>query len=88
MAMYLGECPVFMIMPIGHWSSNAFLWYIRKQVMGFSQNMAKRMLSCQNFRHIPDIHTRIQQDNPRIRNHPDNTETRRNVSGDLHRCIR
>lgn len=23
MAMYLGECPVFMIMLIGHWSSNA-----------------------------------------------------------------
>jgi hypothetical protein len=25
MAMYLGECPVFMIMLIGRWSSNAFL---------------------------------------------------------------
>ncbi len=28
MAMYLGECPVYTIMLIGHWSSNAFLWYI------------------------------------------------------------
>ncbi len=74
MAMYLGECPVFMIMLIGHWSSDAFLRFIRKQVIGFSQNVAKRMLSCQNFRHIPDIHTRVQQDDPPIRNHPDNDQ--------------
>ena len=87
MAMYL-ECPVFMIMLIGRWSSNAFLRYIRKQVMEFSQNVVKRMLSCQNFRHIPDIHMRIQQDDPRIRNHPDNAETRRNVGGDSHRRVR
>ncbi len=33
MAMYLGECPVFMIMLIGCWSSDAFLRYIRKQVL-------------------------------------------------------
>ena len=70
MAMYLGECSVFMIMLIGCWSSNAFLRYIRKQVMEFSQNVAKSILSCQNFRHIPDIHMRVKQDNPRIRNHP------------------
>ena len=71
MAMYLGECPVvFMIMLIGRWSSDAFLRYIRKQVMEFSQNVAKSILSCQNFRHIPDIHMRVKQDNPRIRNHP------------------
>jgi hypothetical protein len=56
--------------------------------MEFSQNVAKRMSSCKNFRHIPDIHTRVQQDNPRIRNHPDNTETRRNVGGDSHRRVR
>ena len=41
MAMYLGECPVFMIVLISCWSSNAFLCYIRKQVMEFSQNVAK-----------------------------------------------
>ncbi len=42
MAMYLGECPVFMIMIIGRWSSDAFLCYIRKQVMEFSQTSQKR----------------------------------------------
>jgi hypothetical protein len=56
--------------------------------MEFSQNVAKRMLLCQNFRHIPDIHTRVQQDDPRIRNHPDNAETRKNIGGDLHHCVR
>ena len=30
MAMFLGGCPVFLIMMIGCWSSNAFLHYIRK----------------------------------------------------------
>jgi len=88
MTMYLGECPVFMIMLIGCLSSDAYLRYIRKQVMEVSQNVVKRMLSCQNFRHIPDIHTRIQQDDPHIRNHPDNAETRRNVGGDSHRRVR
>jgi hypothetical protein len=46
MAMYLRECPVFMIMLIGCWSSDAFLRYICKQVMEFSQNVAKKMLVC------------------------------------------
>jgi hypothetical protein len=32
MAMFLGNCLVCLIMMIGCWSSNAFLWYIRKQV--------------------------------------------------------
>jgi hypothetical protein len=88
MAMYLGECPILMIMLIRCWSSDAFLRYIRKQVMEFIQNVAKRMLLCRNFRHIPDIHMRIQQDNPCIRNHPDNAETRRNIGGNSHHCVR
>ena len=86
--MYLSKCPVFMIMLIGRWSSDAFLCYIRKQVMEFSQNVAKKMLSCQNFRHIPDIHLRIPTNNPCIWNHPVNVETRRNVGGDSHGGVR
>jgi hypothetical protein len=65
MAMYLGECPVLMIMHMGRWSSNPFLCYIRKQVMEFSQKVVKRMLSCQNFVQIPDAHTRVAPDDPR-----------------------
>ena len=83
MAMYLGECAVFTIMLIGCWSSDAFLRYIRKQVMEFSQNVAKKMLTYQNFHHIPDIHSRIPRDDSRQRNNPNNAETRRNVGGNM-----
>jgi hypothetical protein len=88
MAMYLGECPVFMIMLIGRWSSNTFLQYIRKQVIGFSQDVAKRMVTCQNFRHIPDIHTGVAPDDSRIRNHPENAKIRRNVGSNMHHCVK
>ncbi len=88
MAMYPGECLIFMIMLIVCWSSDAFLRYIRKQVMEFSQNVAKKMLLCQNFRHIPDIHMRVPSDDLRIRNHPNNANTRRNVGGDSRRRVR
>jgi hypothetical protein len=88
MTMYLGECPVFMIMLIGRWSSNAFLRYIIKEVMEFSQNVAKRMLACQNFRHIPDIHTQVAPDDPIIRNYPENAETRGNVGDDTNCRVR
>jgi ankyrin repeat protein len=83
MKMYLGECAVLTIMLIGCWLSNAFLCYIRKQVMEFSQNVAKKMLTCQNFCHIPDIHRRIPQDDPRQQNNPNNSETQRNVGGNM-----
>ena len=41
MAMYLDEVPVFTIMMIGRWSSDAFLKYIRKQVELFSNNISQ-----------------------------------------------
>ena len=44
MAMFLGECPVYTIMMIGRWSSDAFLRYNRKQVEQFSHNVAQRMI--------------------------------------------
>jgi hypothetical protein len=47
MQMYLGECPVYTIVLIGCWSSDAFLQYIRKQIEQFSHNV-----SCQNV----DLH--------------------------------
>lgn len=56
MAMYLGECPVFTIMLIGRWSSQAFLRYIRKQVEQFSQDISAKMIKVQFFRHVPDAY--------------------------------
>jgi hypothetical protein len=57
MAMYLGKCSVYMIMLIGQRSSDAFLRYICKQVMEFSQNVAK-------YADFPKLqtHTRNQQE--------------------------
>ena len=87
MAMNLGECPVYTIMMIGRWSSDAFLRYIRKQVEQFSHNVAQRMLRFFTDRHIPDIDPVISHMDPRQRNHPDNAETRRNVGGDSSRRV-
>jgi hypothetical protein len=41
MAMHLAEVPVYTIMIIGRWSSDAFLRYIRKQVAQFSQTFLR-----------------------------------------------
>ena len=85
MSMYLGECPVYTIMMIGRWSSDAFLLYIRKQVEQFSHNVSIRMLRFESFRHIPDRAPQISRLDPRQRNHPDNAETRRNIGGNSSR---
>ena len=49
MSMYLGKYPVYTIMMIGRWSSDAFLLYIRKQVKQFSHNVSIRMLRFELF---------------------------------------
>jgi hypothetical protein len=58
MAMYLGDVPVYSIMMIGRWSSDAFLRYIRKQVEQFTHNVSRRMIIHQYFRHIPQANPR------------------------------
>jgi hypothetical protein len=54
MAMYLGGVPVFAIMMIGRWSSDAFMRYIRKQIEEFTFDVSSRMLTMQHFRHVPN----------------------------------
>jgi hypothetical protein len=49
MAMYLAGIPVFTIMLLGRWSSDAFLRYIRKQVKEFSSGISQRMICQDNF---------------------------------------
>ena len=87
MAMYLGECPIYTIMMIGRWSSDAFLRYIRKQVEQFSHNISCRMIPFQFQRHIPDLEPAVSHIDPRQRNHPDNAKTRRNIGGNLSRRV-
>ena len=79
MAMYLDEVPVYTIMLIGRWSSDAFLLYIRKQVEQFSHNVSSRMIRHVNFTHIPDFQPTISRHDPRQRNHRANTQTRYNL---------
>ena len=54
MAMYLNGIPVYTIMLLGRWSSDAFLRYIRKQVTEFSNGVARKMIQNPKFHHIPD----------------------------------
>ena len=83
MAMFLGGCPVFLIMMIGRWSSDAFLRYIRKQVKEFNHDVSRKMLTHMFHRHIPNYSSQtVSHLDPRQRNHPDNTETQNNVGGD------
>eukprot|EP00957_Ditylum_brightwellii_P098518 7504945-Ditylum_brightwellii.AAC.1 len=88
MAMYLGKCPVYTIMMIGRWSSNAFLRYIRKQAEQFSHNVSKQMLIFEFFRHVPDREPMVSRLNPWQQNHPDNKLKRKNFGGNMSQCVR
>ena len=55
MAMYLDEIPIYTIMMIGRWSSDAWIRYIRKQVDQFAHNVSKRMNKHMHYRHIPIV---------------------------------
>jgi hypothetical protein len=49
MAMYLAGVPVYTIMLLGRWSSDAFLRYIRKEVQEFSKSVSSKMIKRDNF---------------------------------------
>ena len=87
-AMYLGECSVYVILMIERWLSDPFLRYVRKQVKQFSHNVSSRMLRFELHRHVRDYVPTVSRMGPRQRNHPDNTETRKNVGGDLSQRVR
>jgi hypothetical protein len=74
MAMYLAKVPVFTIMLIGRWSSDAFLLYIRKQVQDFSKDISSKMIMNEHFFTIPDT----SKEDPRISNHLQNHSSRKN----------
>jgi hypothetical protein len=65
MAMYLNRVPVYTIMLLGRWASDAFLRYIRKQVEQFCQGVSQAMIQTGHFHHIPDNR---RQDNSKTRN--------------------
>ena len=53
MMMYLAKTPPYTIMMQGRWHSNAFLRYIEKQVLEFSQGVAQKMLLRNTFFNVP-----------------------------------
>lgn len=81
MSMYLDEVPVYTIMLMGRWSSDAFLRYIRKQVEQFSHNVSSRMIRHQHFTHVPQNNQHVSRHDPRQHNHRDNFQTRTNMAG-------
>jgi hypothetical protein len=88
MEMYLAGVPVYTIMLIGRWSSDAFLHYIRKQVKQFSRHVAKQIITFRLFCTIPDIAPRVVSiKDPWQRTHHDKTETRQNIGGDRSRRV-
>ncbi len=55
MSMFLSGTPVYTIMLIGRWSSDAFMRYIRKQVLAASHGISAKMLTYEDFFTIPDF---------------------------------
>ena len=66
MAMFMDDTPVFMIMLMGRWSSDAFLKYIRRQVLEFSKGMSRRMVKNKYLYSIPTHQAKI--NDPRTQN--------------------
>jgi hypothetical protein len=55
MSMFLSGTPVYTIMLIGRWSSDAFMRYIRKQVLAASHGISRKMLTYEDFFTVPDF---------------------------------
>jgi hypothetical protein len=62
MAMYLAGVPACTIMLTGCWSSDAFLCYIRRQVLEFSAGVSSKMLLRDEFFAI----SKITREDPRV----------------------
>jgi type III secretory pathway component EscS len=82
MAMYLAGVPVYTIMLIGRWSSDAFLRYIRRQVQEFSAGVSRRMILSEDFFTIPES---AHQEDPRNRNQCHNFSERSHIGLDAQR---
>ena len=53
MMLYLSGAPIFTIMKIGRWLSDAFLDYIEQQVLSFSKGISTKMLHSDTFFNFP-----------------------------------
>jgi hypothetical protein len=56
--MFLAGTLVYTIMLMGCWSSDAFMRYIRKQVLSLSHGISAKMLTYEKFFMVPNfVHT-------------------------------
>jgi len=78
MAMYLTQTPVYTIMLIGRWSSDAFLRYIRTQVQDFARGVSQNMIQAEDFFTVPQA---TSLEDPRTSNHHHNFSGRGMISG-------
>jgi len=70
MGMFLSGTPVYTIMLMGRWSSDAFMRYVRKQVLSLSHGIAAKMFTYKQFYTVPDfVHTASDRD---LRHHSNN----------------
>jgi len=55
MGIFLVGTPIYTIMLMGRWSSDAFMRYIRKQVLQLSHGISTKMLTYNEFYTVPDF---------------------------------
>ena len=67
MMMYLAKEPVYTIMLIGRWNSDAFLAYIEKQIKEFTKGVSTRMLTNDTFFNIPSNDNKTSSNNDQNR---------------------
>ena len=66
MAMYINKVPVYTIMLLSRWSSDAFLRYIRKQCEEFGHDVSTKMIQRRQLHHVPNPNI----NDPRSRRNP------------------
>jgi hypothetical protein len=71
-ALYLSNVDAVDIMQLGRWSSDAFLTYIRPQVMEAAKDLRTTMLSRPTYHHAPHERTNRERhpEDPMRRNNP------------------
>ena len=72
--MYLQGIPVYVIMLLGRWSSDAFLRYIRRNVQEFSKDVSRKMIANPLYFTVPSADL----EDPRAPNHRLNLHQRIN----------
>ena len=66
MQVFLNKYPTFQIMLLGRWSSDAFLKYIRRQVLEFSSGISESMVQKECYT-VPEVEY-VDPNDPRTRN--------------------